>query len=34
MEKYTEINIGISTGISIDIMYADSDPYFYSVTIQ
>ena len=32
IEKYIEINIGIS--ISTGIVYADPDPHSYSVTIQ
>ena len=33
IEKYIEINNGISVSISISIMYADPDPHSYSVTI-
>ena len=33
IEKYIEINNGISVSISINIMYADPDPHSYSVTI-
>ena len=34
IEKFIEISKGISTGINIGIVYADPDPYSYSVTIE